>query len=210
MKFITITIITFLFAFNLPNSYEAAMEAAIEKLYQAQSAEALQEAGNTFERIAQKESDKWHPLYYAAYAQIMLTSRATEAAQQDKYLDRALEHLKTAKALSANNSELLALEGFVHMLRIPIDPATRGPQYSGMSMGALQKAIALDPENPRAQLLLSDMQYGTAQFFGSDTSEACETLQKAIDLFETAQAENKLDPAWGKEWAAHSKKQKGC
>lgn len=186
------------------------MAAAIEQLYQAQTPDALQQAGNTFERIAKKETDKWHPRYYAAYAQIMLTTRAEESAKQDKYLDVALDHLKVAKELSPKNSEILALEGFIHMLRIPIDPATRGPQYSGLSMSALQQAIALDPENPRAHLLLSDMQYGTAQFFGSDTSEACATLEKAIELFENSSPASKLDPAWGKEWAMHSKTQKGC
>lgn len=210
MKFITITIITVLFTIQLNDQYEAAMEAAIKNLYQAQSTEALQAAGNAFERIANKETEKWHPPYYAAYAQIMLATRMEEASQQDLHLDRAQTHLEAAQNLSPDNSELLALEGFIYMMRIPIDPATRGPQYSGMSMGALQKAIALDPDNPRAQLLLSDMQYGTAQFFGSDTSEACGTLQKAIELFKTAKPEYKLDPDWGKEWAVHSKTQKGC
>ncbi|PHN01036.1 tetratricopeptide repeat protein [Flavilitoribacter nigricans] len=210
MKLITISVITLLFTGSLFNQYEAAMEAAIEKLYAAQSPEALQQAGNTFERIAKKETDKWHPHYYAAYVRIMLTTHTGDAAGKDQHLDAALEHIQSAKTLSPNNSELLALEGFIHMLRIPIDPASRGPQYSGMSMGALQKAIALDPDNPRAYLLLSDMQYGTAQFFGNGNEEACKTLQKAIDLFATDRPDHKLDPAWGEAWAGHSKKEKGC
>lgn len=186
------------------------MEAAIEKLYQAQSPEAMQQAANTFERIGKKETDKWHPRYYAGYAQVMMTAMSQENEGKDQLLDTALEHLKAAKALDENNSEILALEGFIHMMRIPIDPASRGPQYSGMSIGALQKAIALDPENPRAYMLLSDMQYGMAQFLGNDTTEACNNLNKAIELFESEQPENKLDPAWGKEWAVSSKQQKGC
>lgn len=208
--FITISFITVLTAFTQPNQYEAAMEAAIQKLYQAQSPEALQQAANTFERIGKKETDKWHPHYYAGYARTMITAMSQENEGKDKLLDAALEHVNAAKKLAENNSEILALEGFIHMMRIPIDPASRGPQYSGMSIGALQKAIALDPENPRAHMLLSDMQYGMAQFLGSDTSEACKTLNKAIELFETDQPENKLAPAWGKEWAASSKQQKGC
>lgn len=193
-----------------PVQYEAAMEKAIEQLYQAQTAEALQAAANTFDRIAQKETDKWRPRYYAGYAQLMSATRSDDLSKVDKLLDVALDHIKAAKELSPGNSELLTLEGFIHMMRIPVDPASRGPQYSGMAMGALQQAVAMDPDNPRARLILSDMQYGTAQFFGSDTSEACATLKKAIELFETSTPAHKLDPAWGKEWAMNSQKQKGC
>lgn len=214
MKNIHFTIFGFLFfcltAATLPNPYEEAMTKAIDELHQAQSPEALQQAGNTFERIARKATDKWHPRYYAAYAQVMLTTRSQESSTLDKTLDTALEQLKAAKELAPQNSELLALEGFIHMMRIPIDPATRGPQYSGLAMGALQQAIALNPENPRAHFLLSDMQFGMAQFFGSDTSEACATLEKAIGLFEQFTPEDKLAPNWGREMAIQSKQQKGC
>lgn len=214
MKFIhlftTLCLLVFLTAATLPNQYEAAMASAIEKLNQARSPEDMQQAANTFERIGKKETDKWLPPYYAAYAQVMMTAMSQENAGKDDLLDAALANLNKAKKLSENNSEILAVEGFIHMMRIPIDPASRGPQYSGMAMGALQKAAALTPDNPRAQLLLADMQYGMAQFFGSDTSEACKTLQKAIDLFEAEQPADKLAPAWGKEWAMQSKQQKGC
>jgi len=194
-------------AATTPSQYETAMQSAIEKLYQARSAEDFQAAANTFDRIGQKEADKWHPKYYRAYAQVMMGAQTTEGEQIDKFLDLALENVNAAKALEENNSEILALEGFIHMLRIPVDPATRGPQYSGMSMGALQQAVALDPNNPRAHMLISDMQFGTARFFGSDTSEACASLEKAIELFESFEPKHALDPMWGAAWAEQKKGQ---
>lgn len=189
------------------NQYEAAMQAAIEKLFAAQSPEELQAVANTFERIGQKETDKWHPRYYGALTHIMLSFQLQDNTAKDRQLDLAQELVEAGQELSPENSELTALEGFILMLRIPIDPATRGPQYSGMSMGALQKAIALDPENPRAQMFLADMQFGTARFFGSDNSEGCATLQKALALFESNEPASALAPAWGKEWAEQNSKQ---
>lgn len=191
----------------VPNQYEAAMTTAIEKLFQSQSAEELQNVANTFDRIAKKETDKWHPLYYGALSHILMNFQMEENSDKDQQLDLARELVEAAHELSPGNSELSALEGFILMLRIPIDPATRGAQYSGMSMGALQKAVVLNPENPRAQMMLADMQFGTAQFFGQDNSQGCATLKKALELFDTFEPATTLDPNWGKEWAAQNYKQ---
>lgn len=212
----TIQLLLFLTLGNLgvataqTNHYEAAMEKAIEQLQEAQTPEALQAAGNAFERIAQKETGEWLPHYYAAFARISQMMRMQDAPAQDKLLDAALDHVKAAKELSSKNSELLTLEGLVHMMRIPLDPATRGPQYSGLSMSALQQAVALAPDNPRAHLILGEMQFGTAQFFGQGSAEACASFGRAIALFEETKPESKLYPAWGLEWAKASKKEKDC
>jgi hypothetical protein len=45
---------------------------------------------------------------------------------------------------------------------------------------------------------MARMQYGTAEFFGSSTSEACENVNKARLKFETYKAESVLAPQWGK------------
>ncbi len=208
LQFIICTLfLSFTLTANAASKYEEAMLTAIEKLYEAQSPDDFQAAANTFERIAQKETDKWHPLYYGAYAKIILSTMVEDNADKDKQLDQALELVDAAKALQPGNSEIIAIEGFVHMLRIPIDPATRGQQYSGMAFGALQKAIAINPENPRALMLLSDMQMGTARFFGNGTEEACNTLDKALAQYETFKPAGTLDPTWGKSWAEHKKAQ---
>jgi hypothetical protein len=66
-------------------------------------------------------------------------------------------------------------------------------------MQTFGKAIAMNPENPRALGLLAQMQFGTAQFFGSSTAEACGTATLALQKFETTTSENPLAPQWGKE-----------
>jgi hypothetical protein len=128
----------------------------------------------------------------------MMANQEKDGAKKDQYLDLALAAIEKAKAIKADESETLALEGFVYMIRITVDPGARGQQFAGLAMQTYGKAIGLNPENPRALVLLARMQYGTAQFFGSSTAEACENANKAIEKFESYKSDNSLAPQWGK------------
>lgn len=188
-------------SFTTPSKYEEAMKENIEKIYEAHDVDAYQQVINNFDRIAQMENDKWEPLYYASFGYVMMATQTQEPKVKDQYLDLALQKVKAGLALNENEDELIAMEGFIHMIRVTVDPATRGQQYSGLSMQALNKAVAIDPENPRALYLLGQMELGTARFFGSDTSSACEKLQRSIDLFENNDPESAIAPAWGHQSA---------
>lgn len=187
--------------------YTEAMQKNIEVVYTAKSVEEIQAAVNAFERIGDAEKSKWEPFYYASYGYLMIALRVNEPAAKDKQLDLALETLKKASAVNSAESEIVALEGFIHMIRVTIDPASRGQQYSGLAMQTFGKAIGMNPENPRALALMAQMQYGTAQFFGSPTTEACGTLNKALEKFETYKSTNPLAPVWGKSMAEGMKAQ---
>lgn len=200
------TMTTFLFVFSafilLANDkYEQAMQTNIQSVYQAKTTEELQQAVNSFERIGNAEKDKWEPFYYASFGYIMMATREADGAKRDALLDKATEVLKKATAVKANDSEIVALEGFIYMIRVTVDPATRGQQYSGLAMQTFGKAIALNPENPRALSLMAQMEYGTAQFFKAPTDKACETGKQAVEKFKTFKSDNPLAPQWGKESA---------
>ena len=181
------------------DKYVEAMKKNIELLNDATSAEDFQSAVNAFERIAQKETDKWEPLYYAAYGTLITAIKEQDATKKDALLDKALASAQKAAGVKPNESEIVALIGFVHMIRVTVDPASRGQQYSGMAFQEFSKAVKLNPENPRALSLLSQMQYGTAKFFGSSTDEACATNTAAIAKFDTHTSEDPLAPTWGKD-----------
>jgi tetratricopeptide (TPR) repeat protein len=184
--------------FATEDKYVETMQKNIEVVYTAQSIPDIQSAVNTFERIGDAEKTKWEPFYYASFGYVMMANREKESATKDTYLDLALKSIEKAKLLQPNDSEIIALEGFVHMIRVTVDPASRGQQYSGMAFQSFGKAVAMNPENPRALSLLAQMQYGTAQFFGSPTTEACATLAKALEKFETYKSDNPLSPHWGR------------
>lgn len=183
------------------NKYGETMASNIQTVYTAQSVSALQNAVNTFERIGLAEKTKWEPYYYAAFGYIMMANKEQSAAAKDAYLDQATNAIKKASAVKKNDSEIIALEGFVHMIRITVDPSSRGQQYSALGMQAFGKAIALDPENPRALAMMARMQYGTAQFLGSPTTEACTTNNAALQKFATFKSDNPLAPQWGRGMA---------
>src|SRR6187549_3954344 len=104
------------------SKYAEAMAKNIQTVYTAQSADELQGAVNALERIATAEKTKWEPYYYAGFGYIMIAYREPDGKKKDAYLDQALASIKNAKAISEKESEIIALEAFVHMIRISVDP----------------------------------------------------------------------------------------
>lgn len=205
----TLTVMLFVVQMTYANDekFIEVMKKNIDALYQANDDASFQTAINAFERIAAVEKTRWEPLYYAAYGNVMLSLRMQDGSKKDALLDLALASVNKAKAILPNDSELAALEGFVYMIRVTVDPASRGPQYGGLSMQLFGKANALNPENPRALALMAQMQFGTAQFFNQPTTDACNTLNQALQKFETFKSDNPLAPQWGKAWAESLKAQ---
>lgn len=180
------------------DKYTEQMSRHIQAIYAAQSAAEYQNAINAFDRIAAAEKSKWEPYYYSAYGNIMLANQATDASKKDAYLDLAKSAIDKGKALVPAESELVALEGFVNMIRITVDPASRGAEYSGATMQLFGKAASMNPNNPRALALMAQMQLGTARFFNQAPTEACQTARQALALFEKQQPSSALAPMWGK------------
>lgn len=187
--------------------FEEMMKKNIQTVYQAQSIEELQQSVNAFDRIASVGKSRWEPLYYSAFGNIMMANREKDIAKKDQYLDMAFKSIEKAKAIAPEESEVVAIDGFAYMIRVSVDPSSRGPQYAGMAMQLFNKATQLNPENPRAWVFTGQMQFSTAQFFGSSTSEACGTVTKALEKFASFKSENPLAPQWGKRMAEDLKQQ---
>ena len=183
------------------NQYAEAMAKNIQTVYRSESIGELQSAVNALERIASAEKTKWEPYYYAAFGNIMIAHREQDGTKKDAFLDQAIANIGNAKKIAPKESEIIALEGFVHIIRITVNPETRGQQYSGLAMQTLGRALSLNPENPRALALIAQTQYGTAQFLGSPTTEACATNAAALEKFATFKSENPLAPKWGNRMA---------
>ena len=191
------------YSYASDKKYESAMQSAIDILYANKSLEDLQKAVTQFERISQAETDKWLPSYYAALGYVWMTHKVEDVTRYDQFLDEAQKHLDNCKGLTEVEDEIATLQGYIYMMRIPVDPPSRGAQYSPMSYGELQKALTINAENPRALLLMGQMKYGTDQFFGNDLSEACNMLKSAAQKFENEQPIDKLSPSWGKSMAQY-------
>lgn len=192
----TLAILLALFVFD--DKYTEQMTRNIEVVYKSSAVEELQKAVNVFERIGGAEKTKWEPYYYASFGYLMIAVKETDATKKDSYLDLAKTALDKATAVKSDESEIVALEGFIHMLRVSVDPASRGQKYSTMAMQSYGRAITLNPENPRALALMAQLQLGTAQFFKQEPVEACETARKALAAFEGKSTDVSIAPSWGR------------
>lgn len=190
-------------------AYEKAMRREIAQLWQAASAIELQNAANAFKRIGELNPAEWLPPYYGAVAYAQMGFRSNESLSvRDGYFSRAKANIEKAAALSANSSEIIAMQGFITMGELSLDPGARGQNLSPLAMQTLGKAIELDPQNPRAMIMMAQMELGTARFFGQSAEKACKLVQVSLELFgkEMAKAEkNSLQPAWGLPMAEQMK-----
>ena len=180
--------------------FEKAMAQNIGAMFTANDAESLQSTINKLNRIGEAEKNRWEPYYYVAFGYVRMSGMYESGIEKDKYLDLAMEAVEKGEAIQPDDSELEALKGYVNMIKLAVDPASRGMSYSGLAMASFNKAIQLDPNNPRAHFLLGRMQHGTAQFMGGDFTEACASFSKAKELFSKASdASNTIAPSWGEE-----------
>ncbi|MEO6286165.1 MAG: hypothetical protein ABIN80_24405 [Dyadobacter sp.] len=182
--------------------YQKAMKKEIAKLIETDSLPVMQQSANAFARIAELNPKEWQPYYYHALSYTFQgLNNSLTADKKDEALAKAEDLAKKADGVSPNNSEIVALQGFITMAKVSVDPSSRGQSLSGQVMQAFGKALALNDKNPRALILLAQMEYGMAKFFGSGTEKACGSAKQSLAIF-AGQDEEALkaaiQPTWGK------------
>lgn len=190
-------------------AYEKAMHKELQQMKVAKSPEDLQKVANGFSRISEMVPEEWLPDYYAALALVNAGFRSQgELEEKDAFFAQAKKHADKAAKISPNNSEIVALQGFVTMGELSADPNSRGQHLSGVAMQTFGKAVDLNRQNPRAIMMLGQMELGMAQFFGQGPGKACGLINASLELFEkeaAIQEEGTLQPTWGKEMALQIK-----
>lgn len=190
-------------------AYEKAMLKELQNMKTAVSPEDLKKVANGFDRIAQLAEGEWLPDYYAGLALANAGFRSEGGANiKDALFEQAKKHAEKASKISPNNSEIMALQGFIIMGELSVDPNSRGQQLSGLAMQTFGKAIELNRQNPRAIILMAQMELGMARFFGQGPEKACGLVGSSLVLFEKEAAtkgEGTIQPTWGKEIANQMK-----
>jgi len=156
---------------------------------------------DAFERIHRVETSEWAPVYYMAYCAAELAKAERDPAKIDAAADRAEAYLNTADSLHANPVEVLCLRSILAFARLNVDFMERGPKYMKLGNQYLQKALAKDPDNPRANLLLAQSSLFTPEQFGGDKQAGYKLLKRANQLYAT-EPTDPIAPTWGKDIAA--------
>jgi len=178
--------------------YLSAMKNGLANLDTLQSNNSFISAANTFERIAEAEPEEWLPLYYAAYTRLLGGVTAQNKDTQDALYDQALASLKKAEIIMPNNSEIYALKGYALYMKMAVDPMERYQSIASAEK-ELEKALAINPSNPRVYLIRGQNKFYTPETYGGGKDAAKPLLLKAKELFETSKPAHELDPHWGKE-----------
>jgi hypothetical protein len=180
-------------------TYQPALTETIQQLRAAKTAAETQPLVNKLQRIAEAESKEWLPAYYAAYAGTGLSFLLKEDTQRDAALDKAQTYLDRALKLQPKESELYALQAYLHQARLVVSPMTRGMKYAGLAAASLDKAKQLNPHNPRVYFLLGQNTFNTPKMFGGGPVAAKPILVMAKEKYSTFKPAHALAPNWGEQ-----------
>ena len=197
MKSLLLTLIAIfsITALQAQKSWEAPLKAQLTKADQIASKDELVAVLGTIERIALTEKEEWLPNYYAAYYNVQNFWWTMQSDDQcSTCLEKMDNYLKAAEAAD-NNSEVMTLRSYYYTALLNVDPS-KAPMYGPKAGGILQKAVAMDPNNARAQLLLGQNLYYTPEQFGGGLARAKPYLAKAEELLKN-QKNDGLHPSWG-------------
>lgn len=188
------------------SNYEKAMTEKINKLEATRSPEELQALANDFQRIADKEKDKWQPSYYTALAYIQKGRSQMQNGNNEALetaADQAQKFVDAAESLEKNNSEIHLLQKMIYSLKMMVNPMERFRTFGAKAEEELKKAEQLDPSNPRVTLIKAEDTYYTPEQFGGSKTKGMELFKTSLEKFNTFKPKTALDPNWGKTEAQY-------
>ena len=178
--------------------YTQAMQKNIPLLDSAKTVDQLQSLAGTFDRIGDAEKTQWLPYYYAALAQTWI-GWMPATTDKDANSQKINAYLAKAEAIE-KNAETYAVENMSATQQMLVDPQTRWATNGKDASAALQKGLALDPNNPRLYYLQAMSLFGTPPQFGGGKDKAKPVFEKSIALYKSAQPKP-LYPTWGQKQA---------
>jgi hypothetical protein len=194
-----ILVLSFTGILNAQDSkYVDAMKKNIAMMDSLRTMDNMKDLTNSFLRIANAEKDKWLPYYYASYLYVITSYSDTVKSKKDVYLDEADKAIKMADSLKPNESEIYVLQGMISQARMQEDPMNRYMIYLEKMNGNFNKALALDPTNPRPEYLMGMTTFYTPEQFGGGAEAAKPVFASSLKKFNEFIPKNELMPKWGK------------
>ena len=180
-----------------PTKYEKGMQQAF-RLWEENK---QWEAANMFERIAVAEPDNWLPPYYVAQINVIYSFGERDKSKLTEQLEKAQDFINDATAISKDNPDIIVLQAQLYTAWIVFDGQQYGMMYSQKASGLYEKALAIDPENPRMIFAKAEWDLGGAKYFGQSVEPYCKNVERAIKLSENIESKGKFFPKFSVERA---------
>lgn len=174
-----------------------AMKKNIELLDSANTESEFLTCAKNFQKM--KEKNNWLLNYYTGMSYALAATQKSEESKADEYCDVAERYINKADSLSPDNSEIYVLKAMLATSRIMADPMSRWMQYGKKSYDATQKAMTLDPGNPRPYVYKGQSAYYTPGNFGGGCEKAKPLLETALEKFKNFKPASEIHPNWGKK-----------
>ncbi|MCS4238821.1 tetratricopeptide (TPR) repeat protein [Myroides gitamensis] len=176
-------------------TYEKGMQKAMQEWQGGNSQGALA----ILERIADANPEDWIPAYYQVFIAI---TQGFQNPQDEAVEEKVMNNrFVIERWLAQGGEEWYVLQGMNETLDLMTDPMNKGMKQSGVIIKAYEKALELNPANPRALYSLASFYLNSSKFMKVDTTYCMSLLNKAIVQFDQQKSEVPFYPKWGKEWA---------
>ena len=194
MKTIITSIVLFVCSIlSAQTQFEQGMGKAMQLWGAGKDAEAVA----TFERIASVEKTNWLPNYYIAFINTIDTFGEKDKSKAAALIAKAQDALDSATGISPNNPEIMVVQAMLYTAILVQDPMTNGQKYSALALEQYNKALVIDPNNPRVVFSKAEFEIGGAKYWKTDTKPMCEAIAKSIELFAKFKPETQFHPSWG-------------
>mgnify|MGYP001571471638 CR=1 FL=1 len=194
---IVFSLVSFL-SFSQNKKYVAMMKKNIAFLDSAKTETNYLAAAMNFVKMAGTEKKEWLPNYYAGMAYVLIAFEK-EGEEIDKWADKAEQCINRADSLSKDNAEILVLKAMCSSSRIMVDPMARGFMFGKEAYDYSQKAMALEPTNPRPYANKGQGTFYMPEAFGGGGAKARPYIEKAIERYKTYKPQSELHPNWGEK-----------
>ena len=180
--------------------YYQKMGETLSEFSSCSTVEDFQNLANKFHVIANVEKEEWLPLYYEAQCYVLISfRRSLSAEEKDGYLDKASSLIDRMSELAPKEAEVQVMKAFYYTGSLLVNPPQRSMGTTPLIHAAIGKALAMEPNNPRATFLRISNEMGTASYFGDDTAPFCAQASELLQNWNSYELKSPIHPSWGKD-----------
>ena len=148
-----------------------------------------------FKLIAIQNPDNWLSNYYAAWSLTILCFQEPDKDKKAPLLDEADSYFDKIKNRDSSD-EINVLGAMLAQARISVKPSSY-KKYGDIATKYLDKAKAINPNNPRIYALEGNSKYYTPKMFGGGPKKALPYFEKAVELYAKQTDKDITKPYWG-------------